>query len=106
VALKKWEVDDQALAQLMLEPGVAAHLEQVAELGVEAARALAPVGHTGEYRDSLIVQRAQVEGGELAVGFGSTSWKWHFVEFGTRNNSPYAVLRNAANAVADRLEIS
>jgi HK97 gp10 family phage protein len=105
VALKKWELDDRALAQLMLEPGVAAHLEQVAQLGVETARALAPVGNTGEYLASLVVERAEVEGDELAVAFGSTSWHWHFVEFGTRNNPPYAVLRNAANAVADRLEL-
>jgi HK97 gp10 family phage protein len=102
---KPWEVDDRALAQLMLDPGIGKYLEEAAEVALEMARSLAPV-RTGEYRDSLVVERAHIENGELVVGFGSTSSHWHFVEFGSAKNSPYAVLRTAADAVVDRLDLS
>ena len=99
----RWEVDEKGLAETLRGPGVGAHLTTIARTGVDKARASAPV-RTGSYRDSLVVLEARTEGDHLVAGFGSDSWHWHFVEFGTATNHPYRILGDTAEAVADRVD--
>ena len=58
----------------------------------------------GTYRDSLVVLDVRTEGDHLVAGFGSDAPHWHWVEFGSINNSPHRVLGDAAEAVADSVE--
>lgn len=99
----KWEVDDKGVAQTLRDPGVAAHLTSLARIAVDKARSAAPV-RTGGYRDSLAVLDVRTEGDQLIGGFGSDSYLWHWVEFGTATNPPHRVLGAAVEAVADKVE--
>lgn len=81
------------------------------------AVAIAPRGPTGMYRDSLEVKevRAAQAVGRLAQLVGTTrtifavattDFAGHLVEWGSKNNRPYAVLRRAARAAGLRLRES
>jgi HK97 gp10 family phage protein len=102
MGLTKWLVNAAGISEMLRDRGVAAHLDDAARAGLAKARASAPVV-TGQYRDSLKVLEARTEGGGLVGSFGSDSWHWHFVEFGSINNRPYRTLGQAAEAVADRV---
>ena len=104
MAVKRWEVDEAAVTKMLQEPSVASHLLKVAQAGLDKARTAAP-SHTGRYRDSLRLTDPRVEDDVLKVGFGSDHWTWHFVEYGSVNNSPHRTLAQAASAVADRVEL-
>lgn len=99
----KWEVQEDGVAKMLQEPGVVAFLSDVARQGLAKAVASAPV-NTGSYRDSLTMTDARVEDGVAVVGFGSSSWHWHFVEFGTSTNPPFRVLGDAVETVADKVQ--
>lgn len=101
--MKRWEVDEGAVAKMLAEPTVASYLLERARMGVDKARANAPV-LSGRYRDSLGVGSPRVEDDVLVVPFGSDSPRWHFVEFGTASNAAHRVLGNAAETVADKVE--
>lgn len=102
--LKSWVVDEEGCAAVAQDPGVTAHLRQLAEMAVAYAQGLAPVV-TGRYRDSLHVIEGTDDQGRHLVGFGSNSFAWHFVEYGSAHNQPHRVLANAAMAVADRVDL-
>jgi hypothetical protein len=98
----KWEPQPKGITKTLQEPGVAEHLKRQAQAGVVRAQASAPV-LTGEYRSSIIVTDARIEGEDLIVSFGSTDEKWHWMEFGSVNNFPHRVLTKAVQEVADRI---
>lgn len=95
--LKGWEVDEKGMAEMLRQDGVTKLLAEVAAQAVEVARSLAPVW-SGDYLESLGVVPMQIIDGKVVAGFGSSSWRWHFVEYGSTHNVPLAVLRNAALA--------
>lgn len=100
MAKASWEVNDKAVDEMLRQPGMAAHLRQLSEVGLAFAQSIAPV-RTGRYRDSLVVVEPRVnEAGVLESGFGSDSPYWHLVEFGSPWNIPRRVLAQAALAVA------
>lgn len=95
--LKNWEVDEAGMVEILRQDGVAKVISEVAQQGVEVARSLASgFVWSGDYLESLGVVPMQVLDGKLVGGFGSSSWRWHWVEYGSVNNEPRAVLRNAA----------
>jgi hypothetical protein len=104
MALKDWEVNPKGVHELLAQPGVTAYLRARAEEGLVFARTLAPV-KTGRYRDSLHVTQFTNSQGEQVVAFGSSSFAWHFVEYGSPHSPPRRVLSNAAFHVADRVEL-
>jgi hypothetical protein len=97
-SLKDWTVDEAGLMAALRSDGVTKLIAETAQAGVEVARSLAPVW-SGDYRDSFGVIPMQVIEGRIVGGFGSSSWHWHFVEYGAPHTPASAVLRNAALAV-------
>lgn len=101
--MKRWEVDEAAVAKMLQEPSVASHLIERAQLGVDKARASAPV-RTGRYRDSLQVLAPRLEGDVLVVGYGTDSSFWHFVEYGSGHTAPHRILGASAEVAADKVQ--
>lgn len=95
--LKSWEVDEKGIVEMLRQDGVTKLIAEVAAQGVEIARTLASgFVWSGEYLDSLGTIPMQIIEGKIVGGFGSSSWHWHFVEYGSATNQPRAILRNAA----------
>lgn len=62
----------------------------------ENVRRFAPID-TRDYIDSLDHQTDVVNGRALGV-VTTTSWKWHFIEFGTNDTPTFAPLRKGLDA--------
>jgi hypothetical protein len=75
------------------DPETKRALQEFADAALEVARSIAPVSggpKGGEFRDSLFADED---------GLGSTSSTWHIHEYGTVDEPPQAILRNAVAAV-------
>lgn len=59
------------------------------------AAELAPQGKTGETAASYRTFATEVVDGIATGHWGSDSSVWHIIEFGSRNNAPYRVMRRA-----------
>lgn len=71
--------------ELMRDADYLAAMKQIADEGAEYAQNLAPIGETGNLRDSIISKGATLEG-DVAVGLievGDGASYWAFVEYGT-----------------------
>jgi len=77
-----------------------AWLDKIAKAGLARAQSTAPV-RSGEYRSSLVAGVTEGPDGPRA-SIGSTSFKWHWVEFGSVNNRPHRVLTEMGRALSNR----
>lgn len=84
------------LAELAHSAGVIAHLATATGVVAAAVRAIAP-DETGYYKRRVKARGTRV----VAEDFG-----WHWVEFGSSNNPPYAPLRRGIRAAGLRLDVS
>jgi hypothetical protein len=73
-------------------------LKQAAEPAKTIAEQVAPV-LTGAYRDAFVIVEEEGE-----IRFGNTDWKAHFIEWGTEEQPPQAVLRRSASAAGLRID--
>jgi hypothetical protein len=104
VAAAKFLVDPKGVDAMLAQPGVGEHLAEVARVGADYARSVAPV-LSGRYRDSIEAYPSRLEDGQWVGSFGAELFTWHWVEFGSVKNPPYRVLSQAAQAVADRADL-
>lgn len=85
--------NSRARAQLERDPAYRQLRRHAARAAAGAARAIAPVGRTGDYQDSIDDREY---GDEVVVE--STDPFAHLVEFGSVNNPAYAPLRRGVRA--------
>lgn len=91
----KFTPDPAAIKKLATGKDVLDFIDGHAERCLATALQIAPV-KTGEYKDSLSVSPARETGtGDVEAELRSSSWHWHFVEFGTLNNPAQHVLERA-----------
>lgn len=84
--------------ELARQPEMRRALADAARAVKTEAERVAPVGSTGRYARSFVVG-ATPEGATV----GNTDFAAHWVEYGSRNNPPYAPLRRGVRAAGLRL---
>ena len=85
--------------ELRRSPAFTAEKLREAEIAKAHAESIAPRGSTGDYRKSIVVTEHE----DGRVTFGSTDFAGHLVEWGSKNNPAYAVLRRAAKLAGLKL---
>jgi hypothetical protein len=96
--------NEEGLRQVGFMPGMRAFTTDMAERYARTATRLTPLGRTGMVRRAI---RVGVPGADRQSVFTDVygAWSfWHFVEFGTMNNPPYAPFRGAAEQLGYRWE--
>jgi HK97 gp10 family phage protein len=90
----KFVVDQAGIKDVATGEAMRTFLDKHAERVLQEAQKIAPV-ETGKYRDSLSVTPAHETDGVLTAEVASSSWYWHFVEFGTVYSHGAHVLERA-----------
>jgi hypothetical protein len=80
-------------------PEMGSLLVRVAKDALNAAYSAAPE-RTGDYRSSLFARIKDDEDTPTAM-LASSSWYWHWIEFGSINNEPANVLGSAVQSVVE-----
>lgn len=110
-------LDKDWKGQVRAMPGMNRELHSQATEVKRRAVAIAPHGPTGMYRRSITVKSlgggvplvgrlAEIAGGTenpARYAVATTDFAGHMVEWGSKNNPPYAVLRRAARAAGLKL---
>jgi hypothetical protein len=73
-------------------------LKDATEPAKTIAEQIAPV-LTGAYRDAFVIVEEEGE-----IRFGNTDWKAHFIEWGTEEQPPQAILRRSASSAGLRID--
>lgn len=98
-----YKPDPAAIKELGFMPGMRAFTSDIAVKYAQLVRAGTPK-NTGRSQRAIHVQ---VPGADRESAFtnvtGSWSW-WHFIEFGTASNRPYAPFRKAAAQMGLRFD--
>lgn len=84
---------------ILADPGFQARMELIGQEGLEQAKERAPVGETGNLRDSLKVERLSNGGRRISANVDY----WGFVEFGTSDTPAQPYLRPTLTALGLRV---
>lgn len=85
--------------------GVRGYLEQVAAQAVSEVESQGSrFARTGRFADSIEKTGVEADRRGASITVHSTDFAAHIVEFGSRNNPPYAPFRKAAAALGLRLK--
>jgi hypothetical protein len=92
----------EGIKEVGFMPGMRAFTTDMASRYARVAASLTPLGQKGMVRRAI---RVGVPGADRESVFTDVygAWSfWHFVEFGTMNNPPWAPFRNAAEQLGFR----
>ena len=92
-----------AVAQLQAGEAMEDTLRERAEEVAEAARAIAPVGPTGDYKRSIEATSDIDRTGKARGTVYANDFKARWIEFGSIHNIPQHILSRAAEAVGLRV---
>lgn len=98
--MRHGKVNQAAVDELLRNPALARRLEDIGEEWVRRARALAPVGETGNLRDHIEAELV-VENGRVAVRVGWTDQASYGmdVELGTEDTAAQPHIRPAGDSL-------
>jgi len=97
-ALTYWRIYPDAAEKVTDTAECESFLQGIAREALNYAYAAAP-DRSGEYKASLFATGREGEDKEPTGRLQSSSWHWHFVEYGTINSQPYRVLTESVSKV-------
>lgn len=95
--------NDRGIEEVLEGPGVAAHLDELAERVAAEIRSNAPDGFM-DYADGIDTEPAHRGLSGLEAGVVVSSPGWHLPEYGSVHTAPRAIIANAARSVLDQFE--
>jgi len=96
--LVRWIIYPDAAEKVTDTPECAAYLVGIARQALNAAYDNAPE-YTGRYKESLSAVSASTS--PPSAKLQTSSWYWHFIEYGTIDIPPYHVLGEAVDSVVE-----